>query len=141
MSTLSAVSNVNFNLMVAVTLFHKWAIQWTTLLGTSDEALVSDNDHLVREQLYAASGMSPPLWVRDPECFVQGEIHQNPNVWGTLTRRLPNRDEIAGGISKKVCLRLCLAIKRMVLIPTSPRLDCFLTLTHASLLLSSLYKP
>lgn len=130
----------NFNLMVAVTLFYEWAIQWTTLLGTSDEALVSDNEHLVREPLYYASGTSPP-WVRDLKCFVGGEIHQNPYVWEKLTQHLPDRDEITGGISKKVCVRLCPAIKRKVLIPNSPCLDCFLTLTHVSLLLSSSYKP
>ena len=126
----------NFNLLAAFTLFHEWA----TLLRTSDEALVSDNEHLVREPRYAASGTSPP-WVRDPECFVGGEIHQNPDVWEKLTQCLPDRDEIMDGISKKVCLRLCPAIKRTALIPTSPCLDCCLTLTHVSLLLSSLYKP
>lgn len=63
---------------------------------------------------YAAS-RSPSLWLRDPECFIAGEIHRHLDVWDKLTQGLPNRDEIMYWICEKsVCLRLCTTVQGSV---------------------------
>ena len=86
--------------MVAVALFHEREVRWTTLPGAAVRASVPDHEcFVVGKPLYAASG-SPSLCVRDPECFIAGEIHQHLDVWDKLAQGLPNRDEIMGWIQK-----------------------------------------
>ncbi|KAK3753770.1 hypothetical protein QZH41_003889 [Actinostola sp. cb2023] len=93
----------NFNPMVASGLFHTRIINWKTLPGNSYEASVLDNlPKIPRESPEAPLVTTTPVLVRDPECFLAGEIHKHPNVWNKLTENLPNRNEIMGWITQRV---------------------------------------
>ena len=97
----------DFNPMAAATSFRERVARWTTLPGTAVRASVPDHECIVASETLS-------LWVHDPECFIAGEIHRHLDVWDKLTQGLPNRDEMMGWISKKVCLRLCPAIQGTV---------------------------
>ena len=65
---------------------------------------VPDNESIVVKELPHAASDTSPLWIRDPEYFIAGEIHCHFDVWDKLTQSLPIRDQIMGWISKKVCV-------------------------------------
>lgn len=89
--------------MAVAALFGEREVRWTTLPGTAVRTSVPDHECIVKNPPYAASE-SFSLWVRDPECFIAGEIHRHLDIWDKLTQGLPNRDEIMGWINKKVCV-------------------------------------
>ena len=93
----------NFNPMAAAALFREWVVRWITLPGNAVRAPVPDHECIVVKKSPYAASETFSLWVRDPECFIVGEIHRQLDVWDNLTQGLPNRDEIMGWISKKVC--------------------------------------
>ena len=82
--------------MVAAALFHERDVHWTTLPGAAVRASVPDHECFVVGKPQYAASRSPSLWVRDPQCFIVGEIHRHLDVWDKLTQSLPNRDEIMG---------------------------------------------
>lgn len=90
--------------MAAAASFHERVVQWTTFPGSAVSASVQDNECIVVKEPPHAASETLSLWVRDPNCFIAGEIHRHLDVWDRLTQGLPNRDEIMGWISKKVCV-------------------------------------
>ena len=94
----------NSNQMAAAASFRERVVRWTTLPGTAVRASVPDHEcTVVKKPPYAASETFS-LWIRDPECFIAGEIHRHLDVWDKLFQGLSNGDEIMGWSSKKVCI-------------------------------------
>ena len=92
-----------FDPMTAVALIPERVIQWRTLPGTSDRASVPKNALSVEGKASdAPTSTTTPLWVRDPDCFIAGEIHRHHDAWDKLTQNQPNRDEIMGWVRKRV---------------------------------------
>ena len=95
-------------------MFRERVVRWTTLPGNAVRASVPDHECIVVKKLPYAASETFSLCVRDPERFIVGIIHRHLDVWDKLTQGLPNRDEIMGRISTKVCLRFCPAIQGTV---------------------------
>lgn len=94
----------NSDPMVAAALFHERDVRWITLPGAAVRASVRGHECFVVGKPPYGPSRSPSLWVRDPECFIAGEIHRHLYFWNKLTQGLHNRDEIMGWIHKKVSL-------------------------------------
>ena len=94
--------------MAAAASFHERVVQWTTLPGSAVRASVQDHECIVVKEPPHAASETLSLWVRDPICFIAGEIHRHLDVWDRLTQGLSNREEIMVG-SVKTCVSTTLS--------------------------------
>ena len=99
------VGPADFAPLAAYERFEKHVIGWKLLPGASSVAPVPRySPHSSPPGSDTSADVTSGLFVRDPETFCGGEIHNHPAVWDRLSAPGPNRTEVMRWIIHRVSI-------------------------------------